>query len=181
MNCSLSGSFVHGICQASILQCSFPFPSLGFPFHFFFSRGQRANLKKSTKYSQWLKVGPSSWGENACGLGCPWLAGLTAQDVGFASCCRWPAVFPGWDKPILGGDLYPVGSRTWGSEEGECGSPRVRPQGSSPPLPSPAYHPPSLRSSPSSLGSKLRLESLETWAQGLHLEQIKNREKSEEF
>lgn len=101
--------------------------------------------------------------------------------MGLASCCLWPAVSPGWDKPVLGGDLYPVGSRTWGSEEGECGSPRVRPQGSEvlPFLPLPTIHLPEKQSFKSRKQAQAGVP--ETWAQGLHLEQIKNREKSEEF
>ena len=57
MNCSLSGSFVHGICQARILQ----WVAISFSrcsFFFFFKMTEISNLKKNIKYSRWLRWDP---------------------------------------------------------------------------------------------------------------------------
>ena len=89
---------------------------------------------------------------------------------------------PGWDKPVFGGDLYPVGSRTWGSEEGDVVAQESGPKGqkSSPPIP--CLLSTFLRSSPSSLGSKLRLESPRHGPRDYISSRLKTvREKSEEF
>ena len=157
------------------------FPSLGF-FFFFFKRTEKANLKKSIKYSRWLRWDPILGEVGMMAYGCPQLAGLTAQDVGGAPCYLWPAVSPGWDKSVFGGDLYPVGSRTWGSEEGDVVAQESGPKGQKSSPPTPCAPSTFLRSSPSSPGRKLRLQSPRHGPRDYISSRLETvREKSEEF
>ena len=157
------------------------FPSLGF-FFFFFKRTERANLKKSIKYSRWLRRDPILGEVGMMAYGCPQLAGLTVQDVGGAPCYLRPAVSPGWDKSVFEGDLYPVGSRTWGSEEGDVVAQESGPKGQKSSPPTPCAPSTFLRSSPSSPGRKLRLQSPRHGPRDYISSRLETvREKSEEF
>lgn len=82
---------------------------------------------------------------------------------------------PGRGKPIFGDYLYPVGSRTWGSEEGDVVAPESGAKGQKPSPPShslPTAHLPEKQSFKSRKEAQAGVPGM--WAQGLHLEQIKS-------